>query len=89
MKKYPLNIIILDIFFNYNIYMISQLLRKKYPRKLFFFKTNQNIDKKILQKMENSKIILPKSKFYSIPWKHTQSNLLFIDIPYDTYIKTH
>jgi hypothetical protein len=66
--------------------MISQLLRKKYPRNLFFLKTHQNIDKKIHQKMENYKIILPKSKSDSIPWKHTQSNILFIDIPHNTYI---
>ena len=66
--------------------MISQLLRKKYPRKLFFLKTNQNIDKKIYKNIKNSKIILPKSKIDSLPWNHTQSNLLFIDIPHNTYI---
>ena len=66
--------------------MISQLLRKKYPRNFFFFKTNQNIDKKLNKTIKNSKIILPKNKINSIPWKHTQSNLLFIDIPDNTYI---
>ena len=55
--------------------MISQLLRKKYPRNLFFFKTNQNIDKKLNKTIKNSKIILPKNKIDSSPWKHTQSNL--------------
>jgi len=38
--------------------MISQLLRKKYPRNLFFLKTNQNIDKKLNKTIKNSKIIL-------------------------------
>ena len=66
--------------------MISQLLRKKYPRNLFFLKAHQNIDKKIHRNIDNSKIILPKNKIDSIPWKHTQSNLLFIDIPDNTYI---
>ena len=66
--------------------MISQLLRKKYPRNLFFLKTNQKIDKKLNKTIKNSKIILPKNKIDSIPWKHTQSNLLFIDIPDNTYI---
>ena len=66
--------------------MISQLLRKKYPRNLFFFKTNQNIDKKFNKTIKNSKIILPKNKIDSTPWKHSQSNLLFIDIPHNTYI---
>mgnify|MGYP001226482114 FL=1 len=66
--------------------MISQLLRKKYPRNLFFLKTNQNIEKKLNKTIKNFKIILPKNKIDSIPWKHTQSNLLFIDIPDNTYI---
>ena len=66
--------------------MISQVLRKKYPRNLFFLKTNQNIDKKFNRNTENSKIILSKNKLDSIPWKHAQSNLLFIDIPDNTYI---
>ena len=53
--------------------MISQLLRKKYPRNLFFLKTNQTIDKKLNKTIKNSKIILPKNKIDSMPWKHTQS----------------
>ena len=53
--------------------MISQLLRKKYPRNLFFFKAHQNIDKKLHQHIQKSKIILSKNKLDSIPWIHTQS----------------
>lgn len=69
--------------------MISQVLIKKYPRNLFFLKAHQNIDKKFHRKMKNSKIILPKSNLDSIPWKHTQSNLLFIHIPDNTYINNY
>ena len=40
--------------------MISQLLRKKYPRKLFFFKTNQNIDKKSIKRWKILKLYCQK-----------------------------
>ena len=66
--------------------MISQILRKKYPRNFIFTKPNQNINQKLNKTIKNSKIILPKTKIDSIPWKHTQSNILFIHIPHNTYI---
>ena len=68
--------------------MISQLLRKKYPKNYFFLKINHISNKDIKNNTTSLKNILPKNKVDSQnSWKHIHnSNLLFINIPDNTYI---
>lgn len=66
--------------------MISQILRKKYPRKTIFLKLNHNKTKEILKTAKNNKIKLPENNYQNIPWIHTDNSLFFINIPHNTYI---
>ena len=68
--------------------MISQLLRKKYPKNYFFLKINHISNKDIKNNTTSLKNILPKNTVDSQnSWKHIHnSNLLFVNIPDNTYI---
>lgn len=66
--------------------MISQILRKKYPKKSIFLKLNHNNTKDVIKITKKSDIKLTQNNIHS-SWKHIyDKNLFFINIPHNTYI---